>query len=513
MQNDHHEHELEDLLRQVFDEARREGRRDLTGVHAAAAAEAARLRRRHRQRVTLGGAGGALVAATVVAAVVLVSGATGPTASRLRPAGPTRSATESRPAVTSAPAPVSSVSNGAGATSSATPAPDGSAYEIPDVLPTPLPAGLRDMTGAMPTSEPELMGNLGGCNWTGEVRKPVAGREWQLTDAKDSGWLAGLSIAGFTTGTGEQAMKELLDHRLECQLGDGVEPVAWPGKPDNRHLLASSRVGDGDQLLRPRALAVIQTGDLLVSAFAHADSVPRARATATDLAERAAAGLKGFPPAEGAALGTSTEPPNAASAPGVVTKELNGWANAYDFGDVYPTVEQLGHGMSYKGGAPITGPRTPAASGAQICDSTAVAEAKGETADTSPLPIAGTQNSAWSGGGGANDPNVTISVTGWKKGTGAARFRDLQEDRGFCVWMPEQSRVAWPGADPSRTWLSRSAPGQVAVHLASQRVGDVIVSVVVMGMPEATARAEAIRLSDLVAGKVRDSGLPAAEGK
>ena len=513
MQTDDRHDEVEDLLRQVFDEARREGRRDLTGVHAAVVAEAARLRRRHRQRVTLGGAGGVLVAATVVAAVVLVSGATGPTASHLRPAGPTRPAAVSSSAATTAPAPVPSVADRAGATSSAAPAADGSAYEIPDVLPTPLPAGLRDMTGAMPTSEPELLGNLGGCNWTGNVRKPVVGREWQLTDAKDSGWLAGLSIAGFTTGTGEQAMKELLDHRLQCQLGDGVEPVAWPGNPDNGHLLASSRAGDGDQLSRPRALAVIQTGDLLVSAFAHADSVTKARATAIDLAERASAALQGFPPAEGAPLGTSTEPPNPASAPGVATKELNGWANAYDFGDVYPSVEQLGHGMSYKGGDAITGPRTPAASGAQICDSIAVAEAKGVTEDTSPLPIAGTQNSAWSGGGGANDPNVSISITGWKKGTGATRFTDLQKNRGFCVWMPEQVRVAWPGADPSRTWLSTSVRGEVPLHLASQRVGDVIVSVVVMGMPDATARAEAIRLSNLVAGKVRDSGLPAAEGK
>jgi hypothetical protein len=455
----------------------------------------------------LTGGGASLAAAAVVAAVV-VSPSLGADRGRVLPAGPTRS-----PVVTASPTAEPSTEPSAPPAPSATavaPAPYGGAYEIPDVLPDPLPAGLRDMAGPMHTREPELMGNVGGCNWSGDVRKPVAGRDWQLTDAKDSGWLAGLSIAGFTTGTGEQAMTELLDHRLECQLGAGVEPVDWPGRTDDQHLVASSTAGD--QVSRPRALAVIRTGDLLVSAFAHDDTAASARATATELAERTVARLKGFLPAEGQALGTSTEPPSPASAPGAVTKEPNGWVNAYDFGDVYPTVGQLGHGMAYRGGAPITGPRTPAASGAQICDSIAVAEAKGVEEDTSPQPIAGTQNMAWSGGGGAEDPNVSISVTGWEKGTGAARFTDLQRNRGFCVWMPEQVRVTWPGADPSRTWLSTSVRGEVPLHLASQRVGDVIVSVVAMGMPGDTEKSEAIRLSDLVAGRVRDSGLAAAKG-
>jgi hypothetical protein len=356
------------------------------------------------------------------------------------------------------------------------------------------------------------MGNVGGCNWSGDVRKPVAGRDWQLTNAARDGWLAGLSVAGFTTGTGPEAMAELLDHRLECQLGDGVQRVDWRGESDTTHLLAASRENDGDEVSRPRALALIQTGDLLVAAFAHDATVASARATATALAERAVAGLGGFAPAEGEALGTSAEPPNAASAPGAVTTGRNGWQNAYDFGEVFPTVTELGHGMGYKGGDPITSPLTPAASGAQICDSTAVAEAKGVTEDTSPHPVAGAQTSAWEGGG-VNDPNVTISITGWETGTGPARFTDMQKNRGGCVWMPEQVRVSWPGADPSRTWLSKSAGGELPLYLASQRVGDVIVSVVAMGMPGDTERSEAIRLSDLVAGRVRDSGLAAAKGK
>lgn len=64
METDSHEHDVEDLLRRVLDEARREGGRDLSGVHAAAWAGARRLRRRRRQRAALTGVGSGLVAAT-----------------------------------------------------------------------------------------------------------------------------------------------------------------------------------------------------------------------------------------------------------------------------------------------------------------------------------------------------------------------------------------------------------------------------------------------------------------
>ena len=130
METDSHEHDVEDLLRQVFDEARREGARDLSGVHAAAWAEARRLRRRRRQRAALTGVGSGLVAATVVAAVVLATNGTDPRASELHPAA------------------TSGTTSAGGHERRLTPVLEGQpghAYVIPDVVPDPLPAGVSEL--------------------------------------------------------------------------------------------------------------------------------------------------------------------------------------------------------------------------------------------------------------------------------------------------------------------------------------------------------------------------------
>ncbi|MGZ4601353.1 hypothetical protein [Oryzihumus sp.] len=482
---------VEDLLRRAFDDARGEGRRlELHGLHAGARERA---QRRRRRRALLTTAGSGLAAAAVVAAVVVVPGLAH-RQPHLLPATPSRTATSTTPAT-------------------AGPAAYGGAYEIPDVLPEHLPAGLAQPSASVPmhTRDPQLTGNLGSCDWSGEVRKPVAGRDWQLYDS--SSWRAGLSVAGFTTGTGAQAMRELVDTTLACHLPGTLAPVAWPGTTSTHFLATTS--GD-PRVPDQQAIAVIRVGDLLVAGFASDDAVWRASETARSLAEEAATRLAGFAPAQGKPLGTSTQAPNAASRPGAVTTRApDPRENAYALGEqLFPSTTQLGHGMRYHS-VPIDGPLTPAASGAQVCDSVLVAEAKGVAKDHSPHPVAGTQNEAWagSGSGGVVTPTVTVTVTGWKTGTGAARFADLQKNRGSCVWLPEQERVSWPGADPSRTWLSRSVGGGLQQYLASQRVGDLIVSVVVGGLPGDEEKGEAIRLSDLVAGRVRASGLPAAEGR
>src|SRR6476661_3210869 len=173
---------VEDLLRRAFEGARGEGHRlDLHGLHAGARERAQRWRRR---RALLTTAGSGLAAAAVVAAVVV-----GPGLAHGRP--------DLVPA-TSTPAPTPPPT----AVETPAPAAYGGAYEIPDVLPEHLPAGLALPPAAMPmhTRDPQLLGNAGTCSWSGDMRRPVAGRDWQLYDS--SSWRAGLSIAGFTTGTG-----------------------------------------------------------------------------------------------------------------------------------------------------------------------------------------------------------------------------------------------------------------------------------------------------------------------
>ena len=485
---------VEDLLRQAFEDARGEGRR--LGLHGLHAGARERAQRRRRRRALLTTAGSGLAAAVVVTAVVV-----GPGLAHGQPHLVPATSTPSGTATPTTPA-------------TAGPAAYGGAYEILDALPEFLPGGLvLQSSEPLHMREPQLMGNVGSCSWSGEARKPVAGRDWRLSDGLTSSWRAGLSVAGFTTSTGAQAMRELVETRLPCRLNDGVEPVAWPGA-SSTHFLATT--SDDPLVQDPQAIAVIRVGDLLVAGFAHDEDTASASETARSLAEEGAARLAGFAPAQGKPLGASADAPNAASRPGAASpRKPDATENAYALGEqLFPATAQLGHGMRYHG-RPIDGPLTPAASSAQVCDPGLVEQVKGVATDHSPRPVSGTQNMAWagSGSGGVVAPNVSVTITGWRTGTGAARFADLQGNRGFCVWMPAQARVDWPGADPSRTWLSRSAGGGPEQYLASQRVGDLIVSVVVGGLPGDQDKSEAIRLSDLVAGRVRASRLPAAEGK
>ena len=68
------------------------------------------------------------------------------------------------------------------------------------------------------------------------------------------------------------------------------------------------------------------------------------------------------------------------------------------------------------------------------------------------------------------------------------------------------------GVDPATTWLSTGTENGITSYLASRLVGDVIVSVVVNGLPRDQAIAEATRLNGIVTSKVK-ANVPAAKGR
>ena len=512
------EEPLEALLRQTFAETRDNLATgpggDLDGVRSGAFARASRLRR--RRAALQGAAATGLVAAAVLALVVGVGpfGA-GP---RLAPAGP------------------SALRDGGAGSARAwqrmVPGSGSFAYRFPDVLPGRLPSGLTALTlgpevvtPGSPTvpapgaakqlsfEDADLVGVAGVCAFDAhpDRRQPVAGRTWQFASTSHPGaYAAGLGLVGFTTGTGQDALRDLRTRALDCLPSPEMGQVPWKGPGDESVLFEGSfTVVDTP---RHQALAVVRVGDVLVGGSATGATVAAAGAVATDLASRGAAELlaEAFPPALGRALGASATVPNDASAPGAPEPGPVVVPAAYEIGDVFPAADRLGHGMTYHGD-PLTGTGTPAAAGAQICDLSGFADRAEREAR--PGPVAGAQRDAWGGDGNGPDPSVTFSVTGWAKGTGAARFADLQQDRGRCAWMPEQERDTWAGQDGATTWLSHSTEPGHSAFLAARRVGDLIVSVVVENLPAEQARAEAVRLNGILAANVAATGLAAAKGR
>lgn len=504
--------ELEVLLRDTFAQARGEGRGQWSGVSAGAFAQADRLRHR-RAGMTL-----AVVAATVAvvgAAVGVGAGLVGRDAAL-------------PPAVTSA------TSASAKPWASLVPGTAPFSYRFPDdVVPDPLPAGARPLTllpvkpqvsGSSSTGsstvevavtgeEPDLGGVAGFCRWEelADLRQPVAGQSYPFALSSAPGRLgASLGLAGFTTGTGADAMADLRNGALPCLVPADMKEVDWRSAGDESLLFtATETVGDAPQTV---VMAVTRVGDVLLSGTARGRDAAEARRVATSLSSEAASRLvrKAFPPAVGGPLGDSDSAPNAASAVGADAAEPVRQPDQYAFGDVFPAASQLRFGMRYHGD-PLVSRDIPAATGAQLCDLT-VQPGRQATSDASLQPVAGSQQDAWAGNGAGADPSVSFGVTGWPTESGAVSFRDLQKNTGRCAWMPPQQRVSWPGEDTGDTWLSRSTEGGVA-YLAARRVGDVIVSVVVRTLPADDAKDEAIRLSGIVAAKVAASGLPAAVGR
>jgi hypothetical protein len=503
--------QLEDLLRDAFAQARGEANGSWSGVSAGAFARAERLRRQ-RALMTVGAV--AATVAVVGAAVGVGAGMLGRDAA-LSPAASSTSASAKRWA---------SLVPGAAPFS----------YRFPgDVVPDPLPVGVRPLnflpvkppdSGASSTAtstvamtvtgeDPDLGGVAGFCRWAelAELRQPVAGRSYQFDLSSTPGSFgAHLGLAGFTTGTGAQAMADLRNGALPCLVPTDMKAVDWTSGGDESLLFtATERVADKPQTV---VMAVTRVGDVLLSGTARGRDAAEARRVATSLSSGAASRLveEAFPPAVGRPLGDSAAAPNAASAVGAEAAEPVRRPDEYEFADVFPAASQLRFGMRYHDD-PLVSRDMPAATGAQVCDLTG-RPGRQATSDAAPHPVAGSQQDAWAGDGAGADPSVSFGVTGWPTGSGAVSFRHLQKDTGRCAWMPHQQRVSWPGEDTGDTWLSRSTEGADA-YLAARRVGDVIVSVVVDRLPADDAKAEAIRLSGIVAAKVAASGLPAAEGR
>jgi hypothetical protein len=502
--------QLEDLLRGTFAQARGEGRGQWSAVSAGAFARADRLRRR-RVGMTVGAV--AATVAVVGAAVGVGAGVLGRDAALV-------------PSVTS--------STSAKRWASLVPGAAPFSYRFPDdAVPDPLPAGARPLaflpvksqasaspstsTATMPATvtmeDPDLGGVAGFCRWAelAELRQPVAGRSYQFALGSAPGSFgAHLGLAGFTTGTGADAMADLRRGALPCLVPTDMKAVDWTSDGDESLLyMATESVDDEPQTV---VMAVRRVGDVVLSGTARGRDAAEARQVATSLSSEAASRLvrEAFPPAVGRPLGDSAAAPNAASAAGAEAAEPVQQPDDYEFGDVFPAASQLRFGMTYHGD-PLVSRDMPAATGAQVCDLSGQPERQA-TSDAAPHPVAGSQQDAWAGDGAGADPSVSFGVTGWPSGSGALSFRDLQQDTGMCAWMPHQQRVSWPGQDPQGTWLSQCTEGGGA-YLAARRVGDVIVSVVVRDLPADDAKAEAIRLSGIVAAKVAASDLPAAKGR
>ena len=484
------EETLEELLRETFAGARARGGLGTDSVTSGIAQRVARLRRRRAaMRAGLLGVAAATVAFTLVGTGALA----GLTREGLVPASDSGSAPHVAHSRLDA------------------------AYAVPDALPDPLPNGLRPLgTTGQQTDRPELLGNQGGCAWQDDVRRPVAGRQWQLTDPAGGGFVAGVSVAGFVTGTGSAAMTEFRTRSLACNLSDVLEPSTWAGHADADHFLAEGARGlqgvGGDGSV---ALALVRRGDLLVSGFSSGTTASQARDTATTLALGAANRLTGFAPADGLALGTSTEASNDASATPIASTEPNAWQNAYPLDVTWPKDGELPGGAKWAEVAHQY-PNVPAAMDVQLCDPSEVAARRGGGQETGPGPISGVNRSAWTGDGtGKADTVVTVTITGWAKGTGPARFADLRDDTGRCIYFTPQVAHPWAGhaADDALLSETKGALDEIT-WLAAQRVGDLIVSVVVRATSDSEgARSDAARLSDTLARDLRTSGMPAAKGR
>jgi hypothetical protein len=489
---------VEGLLRDTFGAARPASGDDLTGLRDASWARADRLRRR---RAGVVGATTAGVVGATALAVVVGTGLWGP-----------QRALDPVPAATTKATTKPAVSN---ASANLVPGSGSFAYRFPDGLSGVMANGLVPVGNI--SSSPDLSGQAGGCRWEElkDRRQPIAG--WsRLFEVEGSGGTgaANLGVAGFTTGTGEAAMEDLRRGALPCLTAPDLDARTWNGPgdagPSDSSLLWTGTANMGGTT-RTTSLAVVRVGDVLVASSALTDTAEGARRVATETATAAATLLldKKFPPALGEPLGASRSAPNAASKPGAPKATPVAPEAAYEIADVYPSEEELGNGLKYPGD-PITGANMPTASGVQMCDNTG--EPDQDARDAKPDPVAGTQNMAWAGAGNLDDPAVNISVTGWVPGTGAERFGELQRNEGGCRWMPDQQRLAWAGVDPATTWLSTGTENGITSYLASRLVGDVIVSVVVNGLPRDQAIAEATRLNGIVTSKVK-ANVPAAKGR
>ena len=130
-----------------------------------------------------------------------------------------------------------------------------------------------------------------------------------------------LGLAGFTTGTGADAMADLRSGALPCLVPPDMKAVDWTSDGDESLLFsATETIDDKPQTV---VMAVTRVGDVLLSGTARGRDAAEARQVATSLSSEAASRLvrQAFPPAVGRPLGDSAAAPNAASAVGAEAAE------------------------------------------------------------------------------------------------------------------------------------------------------------------------------------------------
>ncbi|KGN39608.1 hypothetical protein [Knoellia subterranea] len=490
--------DLDALLDSAFAGARANGHDDLGAVRDRAIAKAHRIRRRRR----LGTA-----AVSAVATLGLVAGAASLSDGWLSGGQATKV----------------SQANGGQWSDLATAGAGNQAYGFPDGLETTAtPQGLTlAPNGRVSTdaTEPILPLRLAGtCTQfddSVERRTSVAWSRWDYTGSGDPTGLKNggeLTTVGFTTGTGADAFRDFMTGRGPCLPAHGLKAVAdFRGGGEDSALFQSP----ADQTASPHtALAVVRVGDLLVYGSGRGTTLSDASATALSIVSTASHRLvtMGYPPALGQALGKSATPPNAASAIGAEAGPTVTDINTYDFGDVFPEESSMPAGFVFHG-EPLRTTNAAPVMGVHACDPATVDDPTGM--DTAPNAVAQVSRMAYTGRGLGGDSALHITVSGWARGTGPAMFSALQDDRMTCRFHGPYDRLPWAGRDSDSTWLSKHTNGGGLVqYLAAQRVGDVIVAVVMDEAGDGTAATQtAIRLSDEIVAKLKASRLPAAEGR
>ncbi|MGZ4741833.1 MAG: hypothetical protein ACXVYS_01365 [Oryzihumus sp.] len=481
-------HDVEARLRSLYDAP---VPFDMDAVMAGAARRA-----RHRRRArTVSAAGGALVAVGVIAAAALA--ATFDTG-HPRPAGGPASATRRAEPIQGA--------------RLAKPL-----YGMPDVAPRgpQLVGGVRFFsdTGDGPGAAPAL--GAQSCQEPGRTGlQQVASRNWSFS--KDDNHLdrreVDLTLTGWPHGRGSAAMRELVGDTGECAFLHRQTPLAWPGHASPDHWLAVSGVSGDDR----QALAVTRVGDVLVTVVSTAPNEKVAVQMATGMNDAAVARLResGLPAAAGSACSASTPcPPASAKARDARTNGPKALVNAWVVPDVHPTDPVVIGPLPAPGSDPAVVDDTQSAAippvmGPQSCQ---------DSRRPGGFPDAGR---SWDYGNSMLTPpggsDATLTVTGWSEGTGPRAMADIVHDTGFCQFVRPMRTQAWaghPGADHwLATWTDTAATKRVTA-VAVTRLGDVLVATSVTSPDRRTAVRLATSMTDDAAGRVRASGIPAAQGR
>ncbi len=484
--------DLDRLLKGAFDQARPSGHEDVRGLREGAVAKAHRIRR--RRRIVTG-----LVSAVATAALVAgVGGVAG--------GGWLGRGSKSTAVVPARERDWSDLATGA----------PGQAYSFPkEISSGSAPAGMSSVpndqvVGAETPGGESQLRLAGSCP---QPAVPEGGRKWvaqtrsNYVPADDPGGsrrAAELTLVGFPTGTGAEAYRDFVTGRGPCLVRADLDLTTWDGPGDDGAVFLPKPWAPGTGQF---ALASVLVGDVVVFGSSLAPTAVEARDEATSIASRAATQLVQlrYPPALGKVLGTSTQEPEAESPPSAPV-EASGLLK------FFPDESSLPAGLIYQG-EPLDTPAAAPVMGIQACDPGLVDTSSGM--DDAPEAEAQVSQMAYTGKGLGGDGALTVTVSQWAAGTGAEMFADLKSNTMMCRFVGSYHRLSWAGRDPGSTWLSKhgSRTGLVQ-YVAAQRVGDVIVAVVIDEQAdEKASTTAAIRLSDESVAKLKASNLPAVKGR